>query len=120
MFAWCPSGTAWFQERAWWQDGSYEPRPGDIIFFDWDDPDTDGQDGSSDHVGIVERVENGYVYTVPCVHSLFPFIRQKKIPNIPVLNPIAAHVELIQRHNIFRVVISDVIVNAKLPIDCFL
>lgn len=53
-------------------------------------------------------------------HSLFPFIRQKKIPNIPVLNPIAAHVELIQRHNIFRVVISDVIVNAKLPIDCFL
>lgn len=64
MFAWCPSGTAWFQERALWQDGSYEPRPGDIIFFDWDDPDTDGQDGSSDHVGIVERVENGYVYTV--------------------------------------------------------
>ena len=63
-FAWCPSGVAWFQERSLWQDGSYEPRPGDIIFFDWDDPDTDGQDGEADHVGIVERVENGYVYTV--------------------------------------------------------
>ena len=37
-FAWCPSGAAWFQERALWQDGGYEPRPGDIIFFDWDDP----------------------------------------------------------------------------------
>ena len=34
---------------------------GDIIFFDWDDG---GQDGSSDHVGIVEKVENGRVYTV--------------------------------------------------------
>ena len=64
QFAWCPSGVAWFQERSLWQDGSYEPRPGDIIFFDWDDPDTDGQDGEADHVGIVERVENGYVYTV--------------------------------------------------------
>lgn len=64
QFAWCPSGVAWFEERSLWQDGSYEPRPGDIIFFDWDDPDTDGQDGSADHVGIVERVEGGYVYTV--------------------------------------------------------
>lgn len=64
QFAWCPSGAAWFRERGLWQDGSYEPRPGDIIFFDWDDSDTDGQDGEADHVGIVERVENGYVYTV--------------------------------------------------------
>ena len=46
---------------AGWQ---HEPRPGDIIFFDWDDPDTDGQDGSAGHVGIVERVEGGYVYAV--------------------------------------------------------
>ena len=54
-------GVPWFQERGLWQDNSYEPRPGDIIFFDWDDG---GQDGSSDHVGIVEKVENGRVYTV--------------------------------------------------------
>ena len=39
----------------------YEPCAGDIIFFDWD---SDGQDGSSDHVGIVDRVEDGVVYTV--------------------------------------------------------
>lgn len=64
QFAWCPSGVVWFQERSLWQDGSYDPRPGDIIFFDWDDPDTNGQDGEADHVGVVERVENGYVYTV--------------------------------------------------------
>ena len=64
QFAWCPSGVAWFQERGLWQDRSYEPRPGDIIFFDWDDSDTSGQDGSADHVGIVDHIENGYVYTV--------------------------------------------------------
>lgn len=31
---------------------------GDIIFFDWE------QDGTSDHVGIVEKVENNTVYTI--------------------------------------------------------
>ena len=61
-FAACTSqGVPWFQERGLWQDNSYEPRPGDIIFFDWDDG---GQDGQSDHVGIVEKVENGRVYTI--------------------------------------------------------
>ena len=61
-FAACASqGVPWFQERGLWQDNSYEPHPGDIIFFDWDDG---GQDGSSDHVGIVEKVENGRIYTI--------------------------------------------------------
>lgn len=61
-FAACASqGVPWFQSHGLWQDKSYEPRPGDIIFFDWDDG---GQDGQSDHVGIVEKVENGRVYTV--------------------------------------------------------
>lgn len=62
-FALCDDGVNWFQERGLWQDNSYEPRAGDIIFFDWDS-DEGGQDGSSDHVGIVDRVENGVVYTV--------------------------------------------------------
>ena len=61
-FAGCIQGSNWFKERGLWQDNSYEPRPGDIIFFDWDDE--NGQDGSSDHVGIVQKVENGRVYTV--------------------------------------------------------
>ncbi len=29
-----------------------------IIFFDWE------SDGESEHVGIVEKVENGIVYTI--------------------------------------------------------
>ena len=61
-FAACASqGVPWFQEHGLWQAGNYEPRPGDLIFFDWA---AGGQDGHADHVGIVERVENGRVYTV--------------------------------------------------------
>ena len=44
------------------EHGAGSRYPGMLIFFDWDGD--DGQDGSPDHVGIVERVENGRVYTV--------------------------------------------------------
>lgn len=57
-FAGCISGANWFKERNQWQDRNYEPTAGDIIFFDWEG------DGSTDHVGIVEKCENGVVYTV--------------------------------------------------------
>ncbi len=64
-FAGCVTGSQWFKDRGLWQNGNYEPRPGDIIFFDWDNKGSSGpQDGETDHVGIVERVENGTVYTV--------------------------------------------------------
>lgn len=35
-------------------------RHGDIIFFDW----ADSNDEKADHVGIVEKYENGRVYTI--------------------------------------------------------
>ncbi len=60
-FANVGTGEEWFKARGLWQDRSCEPRPGDIIFFDWA---ADGLDGKPDHVGIVEKVENGTVYTV--------------------------------------------------------
>ena len=60
----CVAGESWFRARDQWQDSSYTPNPGDIIYFDWDKPETNGQDGITDHVGIVEKVENGYIYTV--------------------------------------------------------
>ena len=58
-FSGCIFGMQWFQQRGLWLDGSAEPVPGMLIFFDWAT-----QDGVPDHVGIVEKVENGMVYTV--------------------------------------------------------
>ena len=64
-FAGCCNGVQWFKDRSEWQDNSYTPNPGDIIFFDWNNRGSSGpQDGLADHVGIVEKVENGKIYTV--------------------------------------------------------
>ena len=57
-FSLCSDGVNWFKGKGQWQDKDYEPQAGDLIFFDW------GSDGSIDHVGIVEKCENGMVYTV--------------------------------------------------------
>ena len=57
-FSLCSDGVNWFKSKGQWQDKNYEPQAGDLIFFDW------GSDGSIDHVGIVEKCENGTVYTV--------------------------------------------------------
>lgn len=64
-YAGCVNGVNWFKERGQWADNDIEPAPGMIIFFDWDNKGSSGpQDGESDHTGIVERVEDGIVYTV--------------------------------------------------------
>lgn len=60
-YALCDAGVDWFKDRSQWLDGNEEPSPGMIIFFDWQ---YDGLDGSSDHTGIVEKVEDGMVYTI--------------------------------------------------------
>ena len=54
----CTEGVAWFRERGRFVDASYVPVPGNFIYFDWE------QDGHTDHVGIVEYVEDGQVHTV--------------------------------------------------------
>lgn len=65
-YAGCVNGVQWFKDHGQWADNSIEPTPGMIIFFDWNNPNGSSgpQDGQSDHTGIVERVENGVVYTV--------------------------------------------------------
>ena len=57
-FSLCSAGMEWFESRGQFMDGSYVPASGDLVFFDW------GNDGSVDHVGIVESVVDGTVYTV--------------------------------------------------------
>ena len=63
MFSSCSAGVAWFKSRGQWKEPDAIPVPGMIVFFDWND-DEGGQDGNPDHVGIVEKVENGLIYTV--------------------------------------------------------
>ena len=46
------------QYKGRFRDGSYTPVAGDIIFFDW------GNNGTIDHVGIVESVSGGTVNTI--------------------------------------------------------
>lgn len=57
-FSLCSAGMEWFESQGQFMDGSYVPATGDLVFFDW------GNDGSVDHVGIVESVVDGNIYTV--------------------------------------------------------
>lgn len=54
----CTDGADWFKNNNQWRDKTVEPEAGYIIFFDWDN------DGTIDHTGLVDRCENGTVYTV--------------------------------------------------------
>lgn len=54
-----PTIKEWAQGKGnWAENGSYTPKPGDAVTFDWDG------DGTPDHIGIVEKVEGGTVYTI--------------------------------------------------------
>ena len=57
-FSLCSDGVKWFESKGRFRDGSYTPVAGDIIFFDW------GNNGTIDHVGIVESVSGGTVNTI--------------------------------------------------------
>lgn len=57
-FSGCSTGVNWFKAMGQWQQKSYVPKEGDIIFFDWE------VDGQVNHVGIVEKVENNIIYTI--------------------------------------------------------
>ena len=57
-FSLCTDGENWYKKNNRWKDKTYVPMTGNIIFFDWQ------QDGHTDHVGIVEKVENGKVFTI--------------------------------------------------------
>ena len=64
-FAGCQSeGVDWFRTCGLWKEKGFTPKPGDIIFFDWVDKETGVRNGQADHVGIVEKTENGRVYTI--------------------------------------------------------
>ena len=65
-FSFVSDGVDWFKDKGRWIDGAdvnssnYDKKiyPGMIIFFDWE------PDGKPNHVGIVTKVSDGYIYTV--------------------------------------------------------
>ena len=58
-FIWVKKGVDFYKEKEQLKfPKEYTPQMGDIIFFDWN------QNGVIDHVGIVEKVEKGYVYSI--------------------------------------------------------
>ena len=45
---------------SWMETDSYVPAPGDLLMYDWDDKNPAGENTNSpDHVGIIEKIENG-------------------------------------------------------------
>lgn len=51
-------GIQWYKNQGKWKNRYYIPKSGDLIFFDWN------SDNDPDHVGIVEKIENNYIYTI--------------------------------------------------------
>lgn len=47
-----------FRDCDYWQYRDYEPSPSNLTFYDWE------RGGLADRVDIVERVEDGIVYSV--------------------------------------------------------
>jgi hypothetical protein len=57
-FAGVGVGANFFKKNGRWQGRDYIPSKGDLIFIDFD------RNGSNDHVGLVDYVSNGRVYTI--------------------------------------------------------
>lgn len=60
----CEKHVAIFKKLGIWiEDGSIKPKAGDIILFNWDDS-TQENNGHSDHIGYVEKVEGNTITTI--------------------------------------------------------
>ena len=49
---------------AWEENDAYVPKPGDIIFYDWDDSGKGENKNQPDHVGIVEKVDGSTITVI--------------------------------------------------------
>lgn len=48
----------------WTEDDAHVPHLGDVIFYDWQDNGVGDCKGTSEHVGYVEKVENGKIIVI--------------------------------------------------------
>ncbi len=56
--AYVPNTVKWYKDKGLFKAKGYNPNTGDIIFFDYN------SNGTSDHIGIVEKCENENIYTI--------------------------------------------------------
>lgn len=71
-FIWVKKGVDYYREKNQLKrPREYTPKPGDVIFFEWN--------GNTiiDHVGLVEKVEKGYVYTIEG-NVNYLYVKEKK------------------------------------------
>lgn len=52
------------KQGAWQENDAYTPKPGDVIFYDWQDSGAGDNIGHSDHVGIVESVSGSTIKVI--------------------------------------------------------
>ena len=48
----------------WVENDAYVPKPGDIALYDWEDSGKGDNTGYPNHIGIVEKVENGKITVI--------------------------------------------------------
>lgn len=61
----CDKLIALFQSLGCWvENDAYVPSRGDYIFYDWQDSGVGDNKGSSDHVGVVEKVEGALITVI--------------------------------------------------------
>lgn len=61
----CPKHVDLFKKMGRWKESdSYVPKPGDIMFYDWDDSGSGDNTGSADHVGIVTHVDSNVITVI--------------------------------------------------------
>lgn len=61
----CPQMIELFKDLGEWQENdAYKPSAGDVIFYDWDDSGLGDNRGTSDHVGIVEKVSGNTITVI--------------------------------------------------------
>lgn len=48
----------------WVENDAYVPKPGDIMLYDWEDSGKGDNTGYPNHIGIVEKVENGKITVI--------------------------------------------------------
>lgn len=61
----CPRMINLYKAQGLWQENdAYVPKTGDIILYDWQDNGIGDNQGTADHIGIVEKVENNIITVI--------------------------------------------------------